>query len=783
MTEDNHATHKHIEILQPDTVLNESHIAELKTSAIDCDILTLNFESLDGEEAAEALLYSPDISRLNDGRISSRFQRYRDLGDGWWCSGLDINNGESMNWGCFKPDEPQFDKKKDKLRKYEHPAKETTEYFALRVSCAIGLKIAQRYGLAEKYTQRQGEQPANTEDKGFWKWAIEQKGQIPLILTEGAKKAACLLSHGYLAIALSGIWGAYRRSATCETDATLITGLKALVAERIVLFVFDQDESNTTKGNVTRAINFTTEVCLNAGAVACYRVGWELKDYPHKGIDDLIAACGVEVFEQLLKRRRTLGESAEQAAKKTGITDSLVEIGRDKAELWHNTEGIAYGDVTADGTRATYRLSSEAFGKWLRRELYTSEGLNCSSDTVKTAVDMLASFAEFDGEEREVFSRVGKHGDRYYLDLGTPDWSAIEYSAEGWRVVAVPPVRFERSLKASPLPLPVAGGNLHELFSFINAEAEDYPLLTGFLMKCLIPDGTEPILILHGEQGSGKSSAAEVLKRMVDPSTPNMLKSVSDVRTVAIYAQKTRVLLYDNLSHLSPETSDLMCSMSTGGGHVERSLYTNDELTTWSFKRPQIMTGIDEIANRGDLLDRSLMVELLPILGGHYRAESDYWEEFHSIHPQLLGALLDAVCMALGVKGKTPRPVGYRMVEFAHLASAADVHLGYEAGAFMARLSENKERGHEVAMESSPVAMAIGRLVNDSPGQQWSGSGAALLIELNRLVDENAKRKKWPTTTKVLGKEITRIAPSLRQLGINIDRQRDMKERLYSFYK
>ncbi len=507
-------------------------------------------------------------------------------------------------------------------------------------------------------------------------------------------------------------------------------------------------------------------------------MGWQLKDYPHKGIDDLIAARGVEVFEQLLKQQRKLGESDAQDAKKLGIIDLLVEIGRGKVELWHTPEGVAYGDVMASGARATYRLSSEAFGKWLRRELYTSESMNCSSDAVRTAAESLTSFAEFDGEEREVFSRVGKLGDRYYLYLGTPDWSAIEYSAEGWQVVAVPPVRFERPLKASPLPLPVAGGNLQELFGFINAEAEDYPLLTGFLIKCLIPEGTEPILILHGEQGSGKSSAAEILKRLVDPSTPNMLKSLADVLTVAIYAQKTRVLLYDNLSHISPETSDLMCSMATGGGHVERSLYTNDELTTWSFKRPQIMTGINEIANRGDLLDRSLMVELLPILGGHYLSESDYWELFHTLHPQLLGALLDAVCAALAKKREASTPVGYQMVDFAHLASAADAHLGYAAGAFLARLSENKERGHEVALESSPVAMAISQLVNDSPGQQWSGNGEALLNELNRRVDERTKRKKWPATTKQLGMEITRLSPSLRELGIDVDRRRDNKERL-----
>jgi hypothetical protein len=226
MTEDNHPINKHTETFRVDTRLADVHRTELTASSIDHRIAALNFESLDGEQAAEALLYSSDISRLNGGQISARFKRYRDLGEGWWCAGLDINTGESMNWGCFKPDQPQLNTQKNKPIKYEHPPKESTEYFALRVPFAIGLKIAQRYGLEAPYAQYQGKQNSELENKGFWQWALEQKGQIPLLLTEGAKKAACLLSHGYLAIGLPGIWGAYRKSENFEDNPT-----RSLVSE------------------------------------------------------------------------------------------------------------------------------------------------------------------------------------------------------------------------------------------------------------------------------------------------------------------------------------------------------------------------------------------------------------------------------------------------------------------------------------------------------------------------------------------------------------------------
>jgi Domain of unknown function (DUF3854) len=775
-------TPNYIELLPTEKYLNDHHLAELLESAINERIARLNFESLSGNQAGEYLLYSANISRLNSGRISSKYKPYELLGEGWWCCGIHLDTQEEMEWGCFKPQAPRIDTKKNKPIKYEHPPKESTAYFALRLPFAIGLQIAKRYGLEAEYKQHVevGDWDLEIEDTGFWAWAIAQKGRIPLIFTEGAKKAACLLSHGYFALGLSGIWGAYRKSENFEDDPILLEGLTAVVKDRAVIFVFDQDTKPQTIDTVNRAINCTAAVCTNAGATECHSVTWPLKDYPFKGVDDLIKARGIAVFDQLMKRKKMLGEVI--AAQKQGVTEQLVSLAQEKASIWYSTDEIAYADVMKEGARATFRLNSEVFARYLRREYHAVSGQICTSDTIKTAVDMLCAVAEIGETEMEVFSRVGKFGDRYYLDLGTPDWRAIEYSAEGWKVVSDPPVRFERARKGSPLPTPVGGGNLLNLFEFINAEEEDFPLLTGFLLKCLVPDGTEPILILHGEQGSGKSSAAEVLKRMVDPSTPNLLKNVADVRTVAIHAQKTRILLYDNLSYLSPETSDLMCSMSTGGGHVERALYSNDELTVWAFKRPQILTGIDEVATRGDLLDRSLMVELSPITGGHYRAETDYWTDFTECHPYLLGALLDAVCAALKIQKDSPKPVGTRMVDFAHIATAADIPLGYAEGAFMARLLENKDRGHEVAIESSPVAIAVNRLVKESLNHQWEGTLEALMAALILRIDDETRRKKWPTSNRILGREIARISPNLRGLGISVVQKRQ-RERIYCFTK
>jgi putative DNA primase/helicase len=292
--------------------LLQHHQTELLASSIAPEIIALNFESLTEEESPEALLYA--VSRKNDGRVSDKHTHYQNLGSGWWCTGIDLATGDRMDWGCFKPDEPRTDKAKGKPIKYEHPPATRTEYFALAVSFGLGAKIAARYGLADEYADRQRQSSAEAEDIGFWSWAIEQKA-ITLFLAEGAKKAACLLSMGYLVIGLPGIWGGHRNGKAEGLPSGLIPALRSIVEGREVLVVFDQDSNPKTAREVGRAANTTLRDCREAGANPTGRIAWDLFEHPHKGIDDLVVAEGAEIFDRLVQEfgdRRTAANGSEK---------------------------------------------------------------------------------------------------------------------------------------------------------------------------------------------------------------------------------------------------------------------------------------------------------------------------------------------------------------------------------------------------------------------------------------------------------------------------------------
>lgn len=265
--------------------LDPHHFNELhRDSAIAADLISLNFKSVRGEETYRRVCYSEQLARTRNGTLSDRVrQRYAHLTEGgWWCGGLDpLDTWRPMQWGCFKPDRPRLSPEKGKPIKYEHPVKTPTRVFVLDVPERIWEKVARSYGLAMPHDRR----------AGFWTWV--QRERVPIVLVEGAKKAASLISAGYAAIALPGIWNGRRKAANGKPER-LIPELQTFVSQgREVRFCFDRDEKPKTRKNVQDAIWKTGRLFQQQGC----QVGIIELPGPEKGIDDFIVARGASAFE------------------------------------------------------------------------------------------------------------------------------------------------------------------------------------------------------------------------------------------------------------------------------------------------------------------------------------------------------------------------------------------------------------------------------------------------------------------------------------------------------
>ena len=287
--------------------MKDKHFQELLASGINPDIIRLNFKSLSGTAAYDYLLYSEDLERLNAGRLSSKWLKtYRHLDNGgWYCNGLDpLDNWQQMEWGVLKPDTPRRHSD-GKLVKYEPPPKEDLRAFFFRVTPEIWQKVAFAHNLPMPAIF---EVTPEGEAKGFWQW-VQENTQIPVFPTEGAKKAASLLTNGYVAIGLPGITGGYRTPKDEHGNRRLKA--RHLIPELEVFaeggrefnICFDQDAKQKTVRAVRQAIAIFGQIITNTGSTVKV-LSWDGK--LGKGVDDFIVNQGAKAFYQVYKQAKSL---------------------------------------------------------------------------------------------------------------------------------------------------------------------------------------------------------------------------------------------------------------------------------------------------------------------------------------------------------------------------------------------------------------------------------------------------------------------------------------------
>jgi len=291
---------------QPPQHIQENHWHELlEGSAIHPEIAARNFRSLgmnsieQEHEAWEYLMYSDKLERSNTGRLSAgMLNRYVHIeAGGWWCSAgvdpycfQDLPPGQKPPqkiWGCYKPNTPRDNADKPgKKIKYEHPPKTELSIFLLDVPDEIAKRIYQQAGVNPSQSDRAS---------GFW--YCVWKHNLPVTITEGAKKAASLLSQGRAAIGLPGIYAGYR---TKDEQGNLI---KAHLHEELAVFAtpgreihicFDYETRPDTKLNIDIAISRTGSLLERQGA----KVSVVNLPGPPKGVDDLIVAQGPLAYQK-----------------------------------------------------------------------------------------------------------------------------------------------------------------------------------------------------------------------------------------------------------------------------------------------------------------------------------------------------------------------------------------------------------------------------------------------------------------------------------------------------
>jgi hypothetical protein len=446
-------------------------------------------------------------------------------------------------------------------------------------------------------------------------------------------------------------------------------------------------------------------------------------------------------------------------AGKNSAATALINLAEEHYTFGVTATGDAYG-VPIDGSNVARLLRGGR--RSLRAELaaayYAQHHAAAPGQALTDAMLVLEGKAQAT-EPTEVALRVaGTDDGDIVLDLGDDDGRAVVVGPGSWRVVETSPVLFRRTRATLPLPVPGPAGAMHaglgRLRSLLNIDDEEWPLVLAWLVSALFADIPHPVLLLKGEHGTAKSTAAKMLTALIDPCASQLRTAPRNVDDWAVAASGSWMTCLDNISDIAAWLSDAICRAVTGDGLLRRQLFTDSDVSVLAFRRVMAMTSIDPGRLHGDLADRLLVVELARIAEADRAADQSVTAAWRAAHPAVLAGLLDLTTEVLAVLPSVRGRQLPRMADFARVLLAVDKLLGTTG---YARYAEQAGQVAEQVVEADSVALAVRARITVS----WQGTAGDLLDKLS------AERppKDWPSTPQGMGGRLARAAPALRSLG------------------
>jgi hypothetical protein len=478
-------------------------------------------------------------------------------------------------------------------------------------------------------------------------------------------------------------------------------------------------------------------------------------------------------------------------------------------DLFVNQFNKPYIAIKINGHTENLDLDSQRFKNWLYRFFYEKTG-EISSDEVENTIKVLKSKAEFNENRKKLELRVAKlatndngNDDEYtfYYDLTNNNWSVIKITSRGWSIENNPPILFRRYSNQLPQVIPSYSTSsfssqsssfltmddkddkiLDKFIGLLNVKDDDNKLLLKFyIISLFIPEIAKPILMLHGEQGSAKTTLQELIKILVDPSSVLTLTFPRDINELVQQLSHNYIAYYDNISIIRDWVSDTLCRTVTGSGFSKRQLYTDDDDIIYNFRRCIGFNGINLGATKADLLDRGIIIQLERIPKERRRKLDDIWKEFETLKPQLLRYIFDILVKVLQIKqkGGIKIPNGLnRMADFEEYAEIISRCMGYQEGEFLRVYQDNIGVQLDEAIQANPLSMTILELMDTA--NELNKTATELLLDINEMAETKLKIsiqkiKYWPKSPNQLSHRLTEAQTNLREKGIVIERYKDEK--------
>lgn len=447
-------------------------------------------------------------------------------------------------------------------------------------------------------------------------------------------------------------------------------------------------------------------------------------------------------------------------------------------------DGKAYSIRCDSGNPYILPVGSKHLGNIIR-EYAQEENRSVKKGDLNDINAMLQAHAERSGIQRYVWYRVAPVTGGIEIDLGDERHTRIRITAGKVDIInSGSDVLFFRTPVSNPMAMPAQVGDLKRLNKYLNMHPTLSTLLIGWISFVMAhpkhPTSKYPILVLNGGQGCGKSSLCNyILRNLIDPNRVGLQILPNNSKDIAIAAQNSHVLYYDNVREFSHTMADILCVAATGGVLSARQLYTDADQQLLNLHVALVLNGIHSFITQPDLAQRCLPIHLSPIPEEQRMSDAILAQGFQADLPYIMRGIFDLIAEIFQNLPDAKPTNPERMIDFVRWLAAMEMAQGVPAGIYQMQYSGALRHGQLDSLQENVLAAAILDLSDGLPDGHWTGTPDELLNVLNRNATKGTLRSRdWPVNAISLSKRLGVLEAGLKSQGIDIIFSRGKKRNI-----
>ena len=429
----------------------------------------------------------------------------------------------------------------------------------------------------------------------------------------------------------------------------------------------------------------------------------------------------------IVENDKEIDKEEKNAVNKQSDVETIFEMLASR-EVFYDQHKKEHIKVTHDGKKQCFEIKSGKFKHWLYHSCWSDRGLAISESTVTKISNILRGETMSKNLIIEMHNRVFKDDEAIWYDLSSEH--AVKIQNDSWQIVDKSALIFAEYEHQKQQVYPCREGDIELILDYLNVDMNYKILFLVYLISCFVPNIPHPILVLHGEKGAAKTTAAKLLKCLIDPSQLEVMsiphRDSDFVQTLSHHW----FCNFDNISRLTNVQSDMLCKAVTGDGNVKRKLYSNDDDVFCKYRTCVCLTGISNVAEKDDLIDRCIIVNLNRITAEKRKSEEELLSYFATDKPKILGGIFDILSKAKTIRPGISLKKVDRMADFVYWGYAIAEAIGGLGESFLVQYEQIKTASNlELLSDNVACALLIRYMANKD---EWTGRSGELLEKLIR---------------------------------------------------